>query len=193
MRREANFQTYFRHWLKENPMLSGAFELKQTITSSIPFASVKEHQVNALLASKSKTGILYKVGDDSIGAKPFDFFYLSKAFAWVVIKYPTAFFIIDIETFVLESKRSVRRSLTYTRAKDIAIKVIQKTASRLVFVLVVYLQSSYGNGTPSGFTSSNASSPPLSSFGATVPPSFISLSVNSLIVGFSAFSDSFGE
>jgi hypothetical protein len=44
--------------------------------------------------------------------------------AYVVIRYPKGFVLISIDTFVLESQRSKRRSLTWQRAQDIAFKVV---------------------------------------------------------------------
>lgn len=121
MKKEANFGPEFRSWLKANPMPTSCYELKQT-TTPLPFSAVKEHQINALLASKLKgKGILYKIPDDSRGVKPFDFFFMNGVFAWVVIKYQKKGFVfIDVETFVLESERSKRKSLTWERAKQIA-------------------------------------------------------------------------
>ena len=63
---------------------SCAFELKQTQTDSISFSAVKEHQIDALLAASSSKGLLYKGPDDSAGVKPFDFFYLRYADAFVI-------------------------------------------------------------------------------------------------------------
>lgn len=127
MRREANFQSTFRHWLMANPMVSGAFELKQTTTSSLPFDDVQTHQLRALLAVKyAQAGLLYKAPDDSIGTKPFDFLYLRKELAWIVIKYPSGFVIIDVDTFMLEKGRSKRKSLTWERAQDISFITVLK-------------------------------------------------------------------
>jgi len=120
MRREAKFTVLFRHWLRANPMATSAFELKQTQGNTIPFSCVQEHQIDALLAVKTKHGILYKAPDDSRGAKPFDMFYLRQAYAFVVIKFPGGFELIDIENFLLEKKRSKKKSLTYSRAKEIS-------------------------------------------------------------------------
>lgn len=120
MKREQAFTTRFRSYLRANPMPSSAFELKQTTTDSIPFSVLQEHQADALRACKSSDGLLYKAPDDSRGVKPFDMFYLRSSFAWVVIKYPKAFHIIDIDTFLLESSRSKRRSLTSARAREIS-------------------------------------------------------------------------
>ncbi len=123
-KREADFTILFRHWLKANPMYSGAFELKQTTKNCLPFSDVKEHQLDALLAVKSKHGLLYKAPDDSRGVKPFDLFYLRNAFAYVVIKFPKSFHIIDAEMFKDEQKISKRKSLTEIRAFQISIKSV---------------------------------------------------------------------
>lgn len=128
IKREADFGTYFRHWLKANPMFSGAFELKQTTGKSIPFSDVQPHQIEALEAANSKHGILYKAPDDSRGIKPFDYFYLREAPAWVVIKFPDAFHIISIGNFIMEKKKSDRKSLTSARAREISTKSVSVSA-----------------------------------------------------------------
>lgn len=121
MKREANFTLRFRHWLKANPGVSAAYELKQTTKDSIPFSDVQEHQIDALQAVKSKTGLLYKAPDDSRGVKPFDLFYLRNTAAYIVIRYPREFHVIDIDRWVRESKTSKRKSLTVIRAREISI------------------------------------------------------------------------
>ena len=121
---ESSFSTLFRHWVRSHPMPSAAFELKQTKTNSLPFSAVKEHQIDALLAA-SRRGLLYKAPDDSRGKKPFDFFYLSCVYSYVVIKYDDLFCLIDIERFIKEEKRSKRRSLTKERACEIAAEVVK--------------------------------------------------------------------
>ncbi len=124
MKREAKFTQLFRHWLKANPdftHLSAAFELKQTTSSSIPFSAVEEHQIDALCAAQGTGGILYKAPDDSRGVKPFDLFFLKRARAFVVIKFPKHFEIITIGTFLLERDKGERKSLTAGRAKEISV------------------------------------------------------------------------
>lgn len=121
MKREAKFQTTFNHWLKavqkhifvfKLPDLGvqmpfdcfsvdkygqfHAWELKQTQTDSIPFSAVVNHQVTAL---EIVSGM-------------------------VVIKYPKGVVIIPIDIFVDEKKRSERKSLTFSRACQIATQVI---------------------------------------------------------------------
>jgi hypothetical protein len=130
-KKEANFTILFRHWLKANPMYSGAFELKQTI-NALPFSDVKDHQIEALMAVKSSKGLLHKISDETRGIKPFDMFYLINADAFVVIKYPSFFVLIDPEDFVLERDiLSKRKSLTGKRAKEIASLTVDLSAKRL--------------------------------------------------------------
>lgn len=120
IKREAHFGGKFRAWLRAHPRSSGAFELKQTRTNSIPFSAVMEHQIDALMAVKNG-GLLYKAPDDSAGVKPFDFFYLRNEPAYIVIKFPRCFVGIDVETWVREQERSMRKSLTVSRAKEICV------------------------------------------------------------------------
>jgi hypothetical protein len=120
-KRESQFGNKFRSWIRANPMFAAPYELKQTTTSSIRFDSVSEHQVDCLMACKSDKGFLYKISDQSQGYKPFDFVYYRNSPAYVVIRYPTHFEIIDIETFVKEQKKSKVKSLTSSRAKEISI------------------------------------------------------------------------
>lgn len=120
-KREAQFGNRFRAWMRaQKDFPASAFELKQTQKDYIPFDDVQEHQVNALLAAKTRAGILYKAPDDSRGVKPFDFFYLQKCCAFVVIKFPKKAEVIDIDTFLMEKERSKRKSLTSERANQIS-------------------------------------------------------------------------
>ncbi len=120
-KREADFGKRFRAWIRsQSDMPCAAFELKQTLIDYIPFSALQEHQEFALLAAAGRTGILYKIGDDSRGVKPFDFFHLRRSEAFVVIKYPKGFEVIAIENFIAERDRSTRKSLTYERAQAIS-------------------------------------------------------------------------
>lgn len=125
IKREANFGTLFRHYMRAHPFAeSAAFELKQTREDSLPFSDVQPHQIDALLAVKH-SNLLYKAPDDSRGVKPFDFFYMHQALAYVVIRYPDFFCIIDIDKFIDEDKRSQRRSLVSFRARQISTLVVE--------------------------------------------------------------------
>jgi len=125
IKREAKFGLLFRHWLKaSNFSFSAAFELKQTTTDSLPFSDVKDHQLDALLAVRSRHGLLYKAPDDSLSTKPFDYFYLKNTASFIVIKYPKCFVVISVLAFIEEKKTSKRKSLTSKRAKEIGIIIV---------------------------------------------------------------------
>ena len=119
-KREADFGKQFRAWVRaQKDLPSAAFELKQTTIDYISFSALQDHQEAALLAATS-SGLLYKAPDDSRGVKPFDFFYLKRTPAFVVIKYPKGFEGITIENFIAEREKSNRKSLTHDRAKLIS-------------------------------------------------------------------------
>lgn len=118
-KREANWTTtVFRGWL-ERKGSTGCYEVKHTGTKNyLNFKDVKLHQRNNLLAVRH-ANFVYKIPD--LGEKtPFDLVSLSKQPAYVVIKYPKGVAIIPIDTFLLEEKRSKRKSLTWERAKQIS-------------------------------------------------------------------------
>ena len=119
--KEADFGVDFRRWIEKNPRYSSAFELKQTSKSSIPFSCVEEKQLVYGLAIKSDKGTLIRV--QGINGDP-DYIWCRNMPYNIVIKYPTMFCLIDVETFILEKERSKRKSLTSDRAKEIAIKAI---------------------------------------------------------------------
>lgn len=121
-------QAVFGHYLKSckynGP--SGVFELKRTIDDALPFSEVQTHQEDALDAVVNKS-LYYKIPDDSIGAKPFDCFYLHNLLAYVVISYGRqlrSFVFIPIDVWKHEKITSKRRSLTYDRALQIGHEVV---------------------------------------------------------------------
>lgn len=122
MKREASFNTFFNHWLKEVWQETGAFELKQSQTESLPFSALKDHQLQALLHTKHGT-FVFKIPDLGV-QNPFDAFSLSEEKAFVVVKYPRFFCLIDIDVWFSESSSSIRRSLTSARAKELSTVVV---------------------------------------------------------------------
>ncbi len=122
MKREANFQTVFNHWLKSEWKETGCFELKQTKTNSIAFSTVKNHQVDALLNAKRGT-LAYKIPDCGY-QNPFDCVCLSGVPAFVVVKFPEFFCLIDIDDFIRERDNSRRKSLTSEAAPLLSTVVV---------------------------------------------------------------------
>lgn len=120
-KREADFGKQFRAYIRSQKGIPpAAYELKQTTKNYIAFSALQDHQEHALLAVCSPTGLLYKAPDDSRGVKPFDFFFLSRSPAFVVVKFPQGFEGISIESWIQERENSTRKSLTYERAKAIS-------------------------------------------------------------------------
>lgn len=126
--KESSFGVLFGHWIKayadKLDLQSCTFELKQTSTDSLPFSAVEQGQADHALAVRwASHGALIRVASGTAGAPDYVFYRYAPAF--IAIKYPSGFVLIDIDTFLLEKERSKRRSLTWTRACEIAWKVVQ--------------------------------------------------------------------
>ena len=120
LKAEAKFQTEFNKYLRDVYKKTCAVELKHTRgKSSLPFNEVKDHQIRALQIV-NRGVFAYKISDFDMGYKPFDGFCLAGERAFIVIKYPSFFCMIPVETFVLERDRSTRKSLTASRARDLS-------------------------------------------------------------------------
>ena len=124
MKQEADFSIRLRHYLKAHPLpISCHLEVKDTRgKDSFSYAELKEEQINQAFASISDKGNLIRISVGTIGAPDYVFFRNSPAY--VVIKYPSCFVFIGIETFLLERDRSKRKSLTEERAQEISVKTI---------------------------------------------------------------------
>ena len=90
---------------------------------------MQEHQVAGLLAAK-EAKLVYKIPDGTLGQKPFDCMCLTQIEAYVVIIYHynrlyTRAYLIDVNTWTIESDSSERRSLTEERAVQIATEVFE--------------------------------------------------------------------
>lgn len=106
----------------KHPRATSAIEMKDTRgQTSLPFREVSDEQIAYGMAIKGDKGVLIRV--QGLSGEP-DYVYLRNEPSYVIVKYPGCFTIIDIETFVLEKKRSKVKSLTQTRAKEIAICVM---------------------------------------------------------------------
>lgn len=125
MKHEADFSIRLRHYLKANPLpLSTHLEVKDTRgKDSFNYAELKEEQINNALASKSDRGNLIRISIGTVGAP--DYCFYRNAPAYVVIRFPSGFVFIDIETLICERERSKRKSLTWERAQEISIKTIK--------------------------------------------------------------------
>jgi len=125
MKQEADFSIRLRHYLKAHPLpVSCPIEVKDTRgKESFSFNELKDEQINNALASKSDKGNLIRISVGTIGAP--DYCYYRNSPAYVVIKYPSGFVFLDIETFLLERDTSKRKSLTWERAQEISIRTVK--------------------------------------------------------------------
>lgn len=121
--KEKSFQTQFGHWLKANYSHSGAFELKSARGKSLPFSDVQPHQEQALWHVKHKS-IYHKIPD--VGYQnPFDCLVLSKADAYVVVRFGSGkWYMIDIDAWIEERNSSKRKSITEERAQEIGLHIL---------------------------------------------------------------------
>lgn len=115
--KEAAFGVTFRSWILKNRLPTGAYELKQTKTNTFLFSALEDAQITYLLRIKGSKGELVRV--QGLKGEP-DYIYLRRSSAWVVIKYPRSFHVIDIETFLEEKKTSKHKSLTAARATELS-------------------------------------------------------------------------
>lgn len=118
MKREAKFQTVFNKWVLANFKRTSVFELKQTMNERLPFSRLEAHQATALWNAKHHM-LTYKLVDCGY-QNPFDSICLKEVPAYVVIRYPQFFCLIDIDSFIKESNESDEKSLKSDRAKEIA-------------------------------------------------------------------------
>lgn len=124
MQCEADFQTKFTRWAKNNFKDTAVFELKFSKTLSIPFSAVKDHQIANLLSAKHRQ-ISYKIPDVGYDQKPFDCFCIARAKAYVVLMYYNSknkkeFYMFDIDEFVHLKETHHRKSLTLEEAQSLA-------------------------------------------------------------------------
>lgn len=112
-KREADFGILLRKWLKTHKGKSAPFELKQTQTNSLPFKALKPEQRAWLVKAKSDEGILIR-NMGGRGEPDYSFYRLSPA--WVVVRYPKEFHVIDISIFLHEEGLG-RASLAVERAQ----------------------------------------------------------------------------
>lgn len=96
-----------------------AWEVKHTRGKEyLNFNEVKPRQIEKLL--EVRHGIYVRKNPDMGENTDFDGQCLCEQPAYIVIKYPKNVAIIPIDTFVLESKRSKRRSLMCQRAIELS-------------------------------------------------------------------------
>lgn len=120
--KEASFGVKLRKFYEKNPQLTCSIETKQTQTDSIPFSAIEEEQLQFALAIRSDKGVLMRIAPIVKGMP--DYIYMRNEPSWITIKYPKGMVWISPDRFIAERNTSKRRSLTWSRACEIASKVI---------------------------------------------------------------------
>lgn len=108
---EASFGLVFRSWFRANKkeFESSVFELKETRGSAtFNVKEWKEEQRDHALACKSDDGNLMRFSSGTTGMPDYGFY--RNAYAYVVIKYPKAFYIIDADDLNAWRLKSLKES-----------------------------------------------------------------------------------
>lgn len=119
-KKEADFGLKFRKWIEANPLYTASFEMKHTDGKDyLNLSEIKTAQVNFGRLIQSDKGVLIRL--KGVEGLP-DYMYVREEAAFVVIKYPDFFAIIDIHFIAFEKERA--KSLSSLRAKQIAWRII---------------------------------------------------------------------
>lgn len=121
LKHEANFGLLFRSWFRANKKKfdSSIFELKDTRGSAVfNLKEWKEEQRTHALACKSDEGNLMRFSSGTIGMSDYGFY--RNVYAYVVIKYPKAFYVIDADDLIAHKGKSLKE----TEAALIAIHIV---------------------------------------------------------------------
>lgn len=130
-------QTLFGKYIRSHKFShSAVFELKICKGTSLPFDSVKDHQIEALQRATGR-GLYHRLTDQPwledrpafTLQKPFDCFYLTGVLAFVVVWFyhpnkPKKFIFIPVSTWLDERDNCGRKSLTELRAREIGTEVL---------------------------------------------------------------------
>ncbi len=123
---EAKWQTLWNQYLRElknkGTPWYGYFELKQTVKNSLPFSKIEIGQYDGLQATE-KSGLVWKFSDDDMRIKPCDCISAPPLPSYIVIKFPDAYYAIDIKDIVrLREEGGV--SITLEQSAKIAQRIV---------------------------------------------------------------------
>lgn len=121
-KKEAKWQAIWNHYLRETK-IPGFFELKQTAKNSLPFSSIEIHQYEGLQATEL-SGLVWKLSDEDSRQKPCDALSIPPLPAYLVIKFPDAYYMIRIGEIV-KLREAGGISITLEQAKKVAEKVVR--------------------------------------------------------------------
>ncbi len=124
---EAKWQTLWNQYLREmkekGQPVYGYFELKQTSKDSLPFSKIEIHQYDGLQATE-KNGLIWKFSDEDSRQKPCDCVSIPSLSSYIVIKFPDAYYMIDIK-HIVTLRENGGISITLQQARQVAEKIVQ--------------------------------------------------------------------
>lgn len=121
--KEATFGIKLKAFYTKSKPPTASLEIKQTTTDSLPFSAITTAQLDYALAIRSDKGVWLRVYPFVEGMP--DYMWLKGVQSWIVIHYAKRGTVwISPDRFILEKKKSKRRSLTWSKAKDIAWRVV---------------------------------------------------------------------
>lgn len=133
IKREAIAQTKWTHYMQARIQAGdpyyGNFEPKQTITDKIYWKrfdnKTEQHQIESLVTGMN-IGIYHKISDADPRQKPFDCFMSKPANGYFCIWWNLhkKFTVIRIGDFLAEKINSTEKSLSYTKACEIAERIV---------------------------------------------------------------------
>lgn len=111
MQKEADFSLVFKSWFRANKKKfdSCVFEIKHTRgAATFNVKEWKEEQRDHALACKSDEGNLMRFSSGTAGMPDYGFY--RNAYAYVVIKYPKAFYVIDADDLANYPHKSLKET-----------------------------------------------------------------------------------
>lgn len=106
---ESDFSVIFEKWFDPKKFESCSIELKDTRGAKVfNLKEWKQKQRTHALKNKSNTGNLIRTAIGSVGMA--DMHFLRNAYAYVVIRYPKAFYIIDADDLNAWKLKSLKES-----------------------------------------------------------------------------------
>ena len=125
-KKEAKWQVIWGQYIRElrdrGTPWYGYWELKQTTTNSLAFSKIEIGQYDGLQAME-KSGLYWKFSDDDMRIKPCDCQCTPPLTSYIVIKFPDAYYAIDIKEIV-KLRENGGISITREQAETVAERIV---------------------------------------------------------------------
>lgn len=117
--KEASSGLKFRKWIMQNPRYTSSIEMKDSRSkNTFNLKEITDEQINYALAIQGDKGVLVRT--TGVVGLP-DYIYLRQEPAYFCIKFPKGFCLINVNNIVHERDVLKKKSLDFTRAKDISV------------------------------------------------------------------------